>query len=76
MISDRKREEIRKEAKIVKRKNWLFGKPATEDEAVEQMELLSHDWFIFKNKKMTNTTINLLTIYNAKGILFAEREER
>jgi len=43
--------EIRKEAKIVKRKNWLFGKPATEDEAVEQMELLSHDWFIFKNKK-------------------------
>jgi putative sigma-54 modulation protein len=54
--------EIRKTPKIVKRKSWSLGKPMMEDEAVEQMELLAHDWFIFKNKK----TKKICVLYRRK----------
>lgn len=54
--------EIRKAPKIVKRKSWSLGKPMKEDEAIEQMELLAHDWFIFKNKK----TRRICVLYRRK----------
>lgn len=41
-------EEEASESKIVKRKN-IDSKPMDEEEAVLQMELLNHDFFVFKN---------------------------
>lgn len=41
-------EEETSESKIVKRKN-IDSKPMDEEEAVLQMELLNHDFFVFKN---------------------------
>ena len=35
-------------AKIIKRKN-ISTKPMDEEEAILQMELLNHDFFVFKN---------------------------
>lgn len=42
---------------VVKRKN-IDMKPMSEDEAILQMELLDHDFFVFKN--MDNNDINVL----------------
>lgn len=47
-ILEDEEEEKQEEAKIVKRKN-LEMKPMDEEEAMIQMELLGHDFFIFKN---------------------------
>ncbi len=41
-------EEEEEELKIVKRKN-IVTKPMDEEEAMLQMELLNHDFFVFKN---------------------------
>lgn len=41
-------EEGQEDTKIVKRKN-IESKPMNEEEAILQMELLGHDFFIFKN---------------------------
>lgn len=41
-------EEEEEEQKIVKRKN-IDTKPMDEEEAILQMELLNHDFFVFKN---------------------------
>lgn len=41
-------EEDEEELKIVKRKN-IDTKPMDEEEAILQMELLNHDFFVFKN---------------------------
>lgn len=41
---------------IVKRKT-LDTKPMSEEEAILQMELLGHDFYIFKNAKTNNTSI-------------------
>lgn len=41
-------ENIEEEEKIVKRKN-IDMKPMDEEEALLQMELLNHDFFVFKN---------------------------
>ncbi len=41
-------EEEQNEEKIVKRKN-IEMKPMDEEEAILQMELLNHDFFVFKN---------------------------
>jgi len=49
--------EVRKNPMIVKRKSWPLGKMLTEEEAIEKMELLAHDWYIFKNKKTKNINI-------------------
>ena len=38
----------KKNKKIVKRKN-IDTKPMDEEEAILQMELLNHDFFVFKN---------------------------
>ena len=46
---------------IIKRKK-LETKPMSEDEAVLQMELLSHDFFIFKNSR----THNISVVYKRK----------
>lgn len=42
--------------KIVKRKN-LDTKPMTEEEAILQMELLGHSFFIFKNESNKNISV-------------------
>lgn len=41
-------EETEEESKIIKRKN-ITTKPMDEEEAILQMELLNHDFFVFKN---------------------------
>ena len=41
-------EEEEEELKVVKRKN-IDTKPTDEEEAILQMELLNHDFFVFKN---------------------------
>lgn len=41
-------EEEEEELKVVKRKN-IDTKPMDEEEAILQMELLNHDFFVFKN---------------------------
>ena len=41
-------EDEEEEIKVVKRKN-IDSKPMDEEEAVLQMELLNHDFFVFKN---------------------------
>lgn len=41
-------EELEEESSIVKRKN-IETKPMDEEEAILQMELLGHDFFVFKN---------------------------
>lgn len=46
LIPDDEEEEI--ESSIIKRKD-IVSKPMSEEEAVLQMELLGHDFFVFKN---------------------------
>lgn len=45
-----------KETEIVRRKN-IEMKPMDEEEAILQMELLGHDFFIFKNTKTNLTNV-------------------
>ncbi len=65
-------DEVETEQQIVKRKT-LELKPMDEEEAILQMELLSHDFFIFKNVKEEN---KISVIYKRKdgeyGIIDAE----
>ena len=56
-ISD---EEI-KEDKITKRK-YVESKPMSEEEAILQMNLIDHDFFIFKNTDKDNVSV----VYNRK----------
>ena len=44
------------EQKIVKRKT-IDNKPMSEEEAILQMELLDHDFFIFENMETNNTCV-------------------
>ena len=48
VVSDVIEDEEEEEQKIVKRKN-IDTKPMDEEEAILQMELLNHDFFVFKN---------------------------
>lgn len=49
MIVDLNMEEVEEDNnKIIKRKN-IITKPMDEEEAILQMELLNHDFFVFKN---------------------------
>lgn len=41
-------DEIQEEEKIVKRKEFVY-KPMSEEDAILQMELLGHDFFVFDN---------------------------
>ncbi len=54
--------EEEKEMKIVRRKNFEM-KPMDEEEAILQMELLDHDFFIFKNESEGCTSV----IYKRKN---------
>lgn len=60
-MNDIKFEEEKNDAKIVKTKKFDM-KPMLKDEAVLQMELISHDFFIFKNAE----TNELNVIYKRK----------
>ena len=48
VLEDEEEEEEEEELKVVKRKN-IDTKPMDEEEAILQMELLNHDFFVFKN---------------------------
>ena len=48
LVMDAPDEEEEEEQRIVKRKN-IDTKPMDEEEAILQMELLNHDFFVFKN---------------------------
>ena len=52
-------EEEEEELKIVKRKN-IDTKPMDEEEAILQMELLNHDFFVFKNVDEECVSVNVL----------------
>ena len=43
--------------RIVKRKCFYIGKPMTEREAIEQMKLLGHDFYIFRSAKSDKTAV-------------------
>lgn len=71
LVSKQRREEIANEIEdyfeeeneeIVKRKE-LFLKPVDEEEAILQMELLGHDFYIFKNMDAEN---KVCVIYKRK----------
>jgi putative sigma-54 modulation protein len=49
-------EEVKEESKIVKVKRFPV-KPMTPEEAVDQMELLSHDFFIFFNPESNKFSV-------------------
>lgn len=44
------------EGRILRRKKFLLN-PMTEDEAVDQMELLGHDFFLFYNEETNSTNL-------------------
>ena len=50
------KEEIEDEHKVIKRKT-IEVKPMNEEEAILQMELLNHDFFVFKNAKEKCTSV-------------------
>lgn len=54
-------EDDNNEGKIIKRKE-IENKPMDEEEAILQMDLLGHDFFIFKNI----TTDNIAVVYRRK----------
>lgn len=61
-------EEEEKEEKIVRRKNFEM-KPMDEEEAILQMELLGHDFFIFKNEPENCTSVIYKRKNNTYGII-------
>lgn len=61
-------EEEEKEEKIVRRKNFEM-KPMDEEEAILQMELLGHDFFIFKNESENCTSVIYKRKNNTYGII-------
>ena len=60
--------EEKTENKIVKRKN-IDTKPMSEEEAILQMELLGHTFYIFKNDKTGDTNILYKRTDNDYGII-------
>lgn len=61
-------EEESIEEKIVKRKS-VESKPMSEEEAILQMNLIGHDFFIFKNTDTDNTSVVYRRKDNNYGII-------
>lgn len=64
-------EEEQEEKKIVRRKDFEM-KPMDEEEAILQMELLGHDFFIFKNEIEECTSVVYKRKDNTYGIINAK----
>ena len=64
-------EDIEEENKIVKRKT-LTTKPMDEEEAILQMEMLGHDFFIFKDRDTKKISILYKRKDNNYGIIETE----
>lgn len=60
--------EEEEEQKIVKRKQ-INNKPMSEEEAILQMDLLNHDFFIFQNTETNNMSVIYKRKDNSYGII-------
>lgn len=60
--------EEEEEQKIVKRKQ-INNKPISEEEAILQMDLLDHDFFIFQNTETNNMSVIYKRKDNSYGII-------
>ena len=60
--------EEEEEQKIVKRKQ-INNKPMNEEEAILQMDLLDHDFFIFQNTETNNMSVIYKRKDNSYGII-------
>ena len=60
--------EEEEEQKIVKRKQ-INNKPMSEEEAILQMDLLDHDFFIFQNTETNNMSVIYKRKDNSYGII-------
>ena len=58
--------------KIVKRKMFNLGKPIVEREAIEQMKLSGHDFYIFKNVKTNKLAVVYRRDDNDFGLIDCE----
>ena len=65
------KEEIEDEHKVIKRKT-IEVKPMNEEEAILQMELLNHDFFIFKNVNTNNLSVLYKRKDGSYGIIESE----
>ena len=64
-------EEKEEDTKIVRRKT-LNTKPMSEEEAILQMEMLGHDFFIFKDSNTSNISILYKRKDNNYGVIETE----
>ena len=64
-------EEKEEDTKIVRRKT-LNPKPMSEEEAILQMEMLGHDFFIFKDSNTSNISILYKRKDNNYGVIETE----
>ena len=64
-------EEKEEDTKIVRRKT-LNTKPMSEEEAILQMEMLGHDFFIFKDSNTSNICILYKRKDNNYGVIETE----
>lgn len=64
-------EEEEEDTKIVRRKT-LNTKPMSEEEAILQMEMLGHDFFIFKDSNTSNISILYKRKDNNYGVIETE----
>ncbi len=64
-------EEKEEDTKIVRRKT-LNTKPMSEEEAILQMEMLGHDFFIFKDSNTSNISILYKEKDNNYGVIETE----
>ena len=64
-------EEKEEDTKIVRRKT-LNTKPMSEEEAILQMEMLGHDFFIFKDSNTSNISILYKRKENNYGVIETE----
>lgn len=62
-------EEFKEIKKILKRKTFKDLKPMHEEEALEQMELLGHDFFVFNNVDTGRMSIIYMRIDGTYGVI-------
>ncbi len=62
-------EEFKEIKKILKRKTFKDSKPMYEEEALEQMELLGHDFFVFNNIDTGRTSVVYMRVDGTYGVI-------
>ena len=68
IIDEIEEEEEEEQFKIVKRKE-VEAKPMSEEEAILQMELIGHDFYLFKNQDTMKPTLVYKRKDNQYGII-------